>query len=225
MADIIIETQKLSVHAGSRCLLRETSLLIPRGSVFGIMGPSGAGKSTLLKCLNRLIDLTPELRVAGHVLFHGQPVNGLEVNADALRERIGMIFQQPVVFPQSIFKNVLFGARHLRRMPAREWPQVAEQALRSAALWDEVKDRLHAPALKLSVGQQQRLCLARTLALKPEVILLDEPTSALDARSTDAIEQLLLQLRASHTLVLVTHQKEQAARVCDLVVDLETPGS
>lgn len=224
MADIIIETQKLSVHAGRRCLLTEASISIPQGQIFGIMGPSGAGKSTLLKCLNRMIELTPELRVSGKALFHGKPVNAPDVDADALRERIGMIFQQPVVFPQSILKNVLFGVRHLHRVPVREWPQVAEEALHSAALWDEVKDRLNAPAAKLSVGQQQRLCLARTLALKPEVILLDEPTSALDARSTEAIEQLLLQLKARHTLVLVTHQREQAERVCGQVVELAVAG-
>lgn len=221
MAEIIIETQNLTVHAGSHCILRETSLLIPKRSIYGIMGPSGAGKSTLLKCLNRLIDLSPGLQVQGKVLFHGNAIDAPQVDADALRERIGMIFQQPVVFPQSILKNVLFGVRHLHRGSAREWPAVAEQALREVALWEEVKDRLHAPALKLSVGQQQRLCLARTLALKPEVILLDEPTSALDARSSEAIEQLLLQLRSRHTLVLVTHQQEQARRVCDHVAEFE----
>lgn len=225
MADIILETRCLTVSAGGRPILHETTLCIEQGSIFGIMGPSGAGKSTLLKCLNRLVDLTPGLQVGGDVLFHGRPVSGPDVDPDLLRERIGMIFQQPVVFPQSIYKNVLFGVRHLRRVASSAWPQVAEQSLRAVALWDEVKDRLHSPALKLSVGQQQRLCLARTLALKPEVILLDEPTSALDARSTEAIEQLLMELKSTHTLVLVTHQQEQARRVCDQVVEFEVVDS
>jgi phosphate transport system ATP-binding protein len=143
---------------------------------------------------------------------------------DTLRAHIGMLFQQPVVFPKSIFQNVIFGTRHLGRVPRRHWPEVAERALCEAALWDEVKDRLHEPALRLSVGQQQRLCLARTLAVDPEVILMDEPTSALDPRSTEAIEALILSLRETRTIVLVTHSLGQARRVADYLACVAVRG-
>lgn len=213
----ILEVENLGVRCGSREILRGVSFAIsPRGA-FGLIGPSGAGKSTLLKCLNRLLELTPQLRASGDVRFHGGSIHAPGTDVDRLRERIGIIFQQPVIFPQSIERNVLFGVRHLGRVPRREWPECAERALREAALWDEVKDRLRDSALRLSVGQQQRLCLARTLAVQPEVILLDEPTSALDPKSTEQIEALLLRLKRERTLVLVTHNLRQARRVCDHV--------
>ncbi|MGH8512402.1 MAG: phosphate ABC transporter ATP-binding protein [Gammaproteobacteria bacterium] len=218
------EARGLSVQAGTRCLLRNVNLAISPHQVFGLMGPSGAGKSTLLRCLNRLIDLTPTLRVSGEVLFHGHSIRAPGVDVDALHARIGMLFQQPVVFPKSIFQNIIFGIRHLGRVPRRLWSEVAERALREAVLWDEVKDRLHEPALRLSVGQQQRLCLARTLAVDPEVILLDEPTSALDARSTEAIEALILKLRETRTIVLVTHNLGQARRVADYLACVAVRG-
>jgi len=214
----IIETFGLSVRAGERELLREVNLSITPQQVFGIIGPSGAGKSTLLKCLNRLIELSPGLRVGGDVRFHEQSIYAANVDVDALRARIGILFQQPVVFPKSILQNVIFGTRHLGKVPRKEWPVVAERALREAALWDEVKDRLRDSALRLSVGQQQRLCLARTLAVDPEVILMDEPTSALDPKSTEAIESLILQLKQKRTIVLVTHNLGQARRVADQLV-------
>lgn len=220
MIDPILRLRSLGVSAGSRPLLREVSLDIAPGGVFGLIGPSGVGKSTLLKCLNRLVDLTPALQVTGQVLFRGVPVFAHGVDADALRARIGILFQQPVVFPRSVLANVLFGVRHLGQVPRRELPKVAEQALREAALWDEVKDRLDLPAPRLSVGQQQRLCLARTLATDPDVILMDEPTSALDPQATEAIEQLILRLRGRRTLVIVTHNLSQARRVCDVVARL-----
>jgi phosphate transport system ATP-binding protein len=211
----VLETRALKVSAGARVILRQVDLRILPGQVFGIIGPSGAGKSTLLKCLNRLIDLTPNLRTEGDVLFHGESLYRAGVDVDALRARIGMIFQQPVVFPRSIADNAVFGARHLQRLNRRQKQALAEQALREAALWDEVKDRLRDSALRLSVGQQQRLCLARALATGADVILMDEPTSALDPKSTEAIEELILRLKARHTIVLVTHNVAQARRVTD----------
>jgi len=213
MTESILQTKNLTVTAGSRALLKDVRLDIPRGGVFGLMGPSGAGKSTLLKCLNRMTEMAAGLKVRGDILFHGQSIYR-GTSPDELRSRIGILFQQPVVFPKSIRANVLFGVRHLGKIPRREWKATAELALREAALWDEVKDRLSASALKLSVGQQQRLCLARTLATGPEVILMDEPTSALDPRSTAAIEELIRRLGAARTIVLVTHNTGQARRVC-----------
>lgn len=211
----ILEIQKLTVTAGPRTLVREASLAISPRKIFGFIGPSGAGKSTLLKSLNRLVELTPNLKVQGQVLFHGQPIYGRGTDPDALRARIGILFQQPVVFPKSIYQNVIFGVKHLGEVPRKDWPETAERALREAALWDEVKDRLRHSALRLSVGQQQRLCLARALASKPEVVLMDEPTSALDPKSTEAIEELMLRLKNHHTLVVVTHNLRQARKVAD----------
>jgi len=213
----VLETRGLTVRAGGRDLLRAVNLSIAPQQVFGIIGPSGAGKSTLLKCLNRLIELTPGLRVSGDVRFHQESIYAANMDVDSLRARIGILFQQPVVFPKSILQNVIFGTRHLGKVPRKEWPDVAERALREAALWDEVKDRLRESALLLSVGQQQRLCLARTLAVDPEVILMDEPTSALDPKSTEAIEELILQFKQRRTIVLVTHNLAQARRVTDHV--------
>ncbi len=215
--DVILRLENVSVTAGSRALLRGVTLDVPEGAVFGLIGPSGVGKSTLLKCCNRLVDLTPGLRVDGAISFRGQPVLGRAVDVDALRAKVGILFQQPAVFPRTIVANVLFGVRHTGSVPRHEQPAVAERALREAALWDEVKDRLNTPATRLSVGQQQRLCLARTLATDPDVILMDEPTSALDPQATEAIEQLILRLRGRRTVVIVTHHFAQARRVCDRV--------
>jgi phosphate transport system ATP-binding protein len=214
----VLAARNLGVSTGGRILLRAVDLDVAPGSVLGLIGPSGAGKTTLLRCLNRLIDLVPELTVTGDVLFHGAPMyggGGRRVDVDALRARIGMIFQQPVVFPGSIAENVLFGVRHTARLPRRERPERLESALREAALWPEVEHRLGDPAASLSVGQQQRLCLARALAGRPEVLLLDEPTSSLDPRSTEAIEDLVLRLRERHAIVLVTHNLRQARRLAD----------
>jgi len=205
--------RNLSVQAGSNPLLRNVNLDIHRGQVFGIIGPSGAGKSTLLRALNRLSDLIPGFRVSGDVRLREQSIYSSGIDVNALRARIGMLFQQPVVFPVNIADNVLFGAKRLRRITRNQQDELAEKALREAALWDEVKDRLRSSALSLSVGQQQRLCLARTLAVEPELILMDEPTSALDPKSTQAIEDLILRLQERHTIVLVTHNVGQARRV------------
>jgi phosphate transport system ATP-binding protein len=211
----VLEARELTVTAGARTIVHQVGLRIAAGEVFALIGPSGAGKSTLLRCLNRLIDLTPELTVAGDVLFHGRSIYGGWGPADDLRARIGILFQQPVVFPQSLEKNVLFGVRRLGTVPRSRWPETVERALTEVALWSEVKDRLREPAAKLSIGQQQRLCLARTLAVDPEVVLMDEPTSALDPRSTEAIEELLLRGKGRRTVVLVSHNLAQVERVAD----------
>jgi phosphate transport system ATP-binding protein len=215
MADPLLQTRGLEVRSGGRTILRSVDLAIRPGQVFGLIGPSGAGKSTLLKCLNRLVDLAPGLAVRGDVLLRGRSIYGRDVDVDALRAQVGILFQQPVVFPGDVVHNVVFGVRHVRRLGRAALAEVAERALREAALWDEVKDRLHEPAARLSLGQQQRLCLARTLAVGAEIILMDEPTSALDPRATEAIEQLILRLKERHTIVLVTHDLAQARRVTD----------
>ncbi len=213
----VLEARRLTVAAGRRTLLRAVDLQLAPREVHAVLGPSGAGKSTLLRCLNRLVDLSPGLAVTGDVLLAGRSVYARGTDPDRLRERIGMLFQQPVVFPGSIADNVLFGLRHTGRARRREWPERLERALREAALWDEVADRLAQPAACLSVGQQQRLCLARALAVEPEALLLDEPTSALDPRATAAIEELILALRERHAVLLVTHQAAQARRLADRI--------
>ncbi len=218
-ADIapILETRGLGVSVEKRPLIRNVNLAVRPGQVFGIIGPSGAGKSTLLRALNRLTDLIPSLRVRGEVRFHGQSIHGPGVDVNALRAKVGMLFQQPVIFPTSIAENVLFGAKRLRRISRDERAALVESALVEAALWHEVKDRLRSPAAALSVGQQQRLSLARTLAVQPEIILMDEPTSALDPKSTQAIEELVVRLKYRHTIVIVTHNVAQARRLTDWI--------
>jgi len=220
----ILEINALSIYARDKTILREVSFTVTERQIFGIIGPSGAGKSTLLRAINRLLDLQPGFRVEGSVKMHGREIYGGDLDPDDLRARIGMLFQQPVVFPASIEANVLFGVRHHRSLRQAEKAEAVEKALRSVALWDEVKDRLRDSSLRLSVGQQQRLCLARTLAVDPEIILMDEPTSALDARSTEAIEHLLLELKEDRTIVLVTHNLDQARRVTDWIACLCSEG-
>jgi phosphate transport system ATP-binding protein len=212
---LALEVDSLTVIAGGKTILRDIRFTVQRHQVFVLIGASGAGKSTLLKSLNRLLELNPQYRVTGDVRLAGQSIYAPAVDVDELRTRVGILFQQPVVFPKSIFQNVILGTRHHGKVARQGWPAVVERALREAALWDEVKDRLHDSALRLSVGQQQRLCLARTLAVDPEVVLMDEPTSALDPRSTEAIEELILRLKATRTIVLVTHNFAQARRVAD----------
>jgi len=213
LADEVFRVSNLNVVARGKTILRDVNVSIVPNQVFGIIGPSGAGKSTFLRCLNRLTDLTPELQVRGDIQFRGRSIR--ESDPDNMRARIGFLFQQPVIFPKSILANVVFGLRHLRRLSRRALQDAAERALIEASLWTEVRDRLHDSALTLSVGQQQRLCLARALAAEPEVILMDEPTSALDPKSTRAIEELILKLKERHTIVLVTHNVVQARRVTD----------
>ena len=218
----ILTTKDLAVQttAGLK-LIDGINLEVAVNEVFGVIGPSGAGKSTLLKCFNRLIDLTTGLSISGDVRLHGESIYARGVDPDAIRVKIGMLFQQPVVFPTSIFKNVVFGVKRLRLFARAELPEVAERSLREAALWDQVKDRLHESAATLSVGQQQRLCLARTLASRPEVILMDEPTSALDPQATERIEELVVELKSEHAVIIVTHDMLQARRVTDRVAWME----
>ncbi len=214
----VLSARGVSVASRDALLLRDVDLDIAARGVTAVIGPSGAGKSTLLKVFNRLLELeTPPLTLTGEVRFHGRPIHGPGVDPDVLRSRIGMLVQQPIVFPMSIARNALFGVRHVERLSRSGYSERLEEALERAALWDEVKDRLRAPAVELSVGQQQRLCLARSLALRPEVILMDEPTSALDRRAAAAIEALVTELAVEHAVVLVTHDLEQARRVADQV--------
>ena len=220
MSDFILEARGLSVHAGAKTLIRGVSFAVRPGQVFGIIGPSGAGKSTLLRALNRLTDLIPGLRVSGEVRLHGESVHASGVDVNALRAKVGMLFQQPVIFPANIADNVLFGAKRLRKLSRTERAELVESALREAALWDETKDRLRAPATSLSVGQQQRLCLARALAVQPEIILMDEPPRALDPKSTQAIGELMVRLKERHTIVIVTHNVAQARRITDWIACL-----
>lgn len=215
MPEPILETRGLSVSVRGRLVLDKVCVKVMPGQVLGIVGPSGAGKSTLLRALNRLLELQSGYVVTGEVLFHGQNVYSHSVDPDALRERIGMIFQQPVVFPATIAENVLFGARRLRKTSKSDRADLLEKSLREAALWNEVKDRLTDSARRLSLGQQQRLCLARALALDPEIILMDEPTSALDPRASEIIEAGILAMKSHRSVVLVTHNLEQARRVTD----------
>ncbi|MGD2116044.1 MAG: ATP-binding cassette domain-containing protein [Acidobacteriota bacterium] len=216
-AESILETRSLGVRAGRHAILRAVDLRVTRGEALCLLGPSGAGKSTLLKCLNRLVDLEAELTVEGEVLLHGEPIYRRSVDPNALRCRIGMLFQQPVLFPGSVYDNAAFGLKHALGVPRRERPDRVEHALVAVGLWDEVSGRLGTPARTLSVGQQQRLCLARALALEPEVLLMDEPTSALDPRSTRRIEDLVERLKGDHTIVMVTHDPSQAGRVADRI--------
>lgn len=213
--DSVLAVRDLHVGVPGRVLIRNARFEVAAGQVFGIIGPSGVGKSTLLRALNRLTEMTPGLRVTGDVLHRGQSIFAPSVDVNALRAKVGMLFQQPVVFPVNVAENVLFGARRLRKLGRAERVELTEQALREAALWDEVKDRLREPAVRLSTGQQQRLCLARVLAAQPDVILMDEPTSALDPNATKAIEELILRLKERHTILLVTHNVGQARRVTD----------
>ena len=220
MSDPILEARGLTVRAGAKALIRDVSFAVRSGQVFGIIGPSGAGKSTLLRALNRLTDLIPGLRVSGEVRLRGASIRAPGVDVNALRAKVGMLFQQPVIFPASIADNVLFGAKRLRKLSRSERAGLVESALREAAFWEEAKDRLSAPATSLSVGQQQRLCLARALAVRPEIILMDEPTSALDPKSTQAIEELIVRLKERHTIVIVTHNVAQARRITDWIACL-----
>jgi phosphate transport system ATP-binding protein len=218
----ILSVQNLTVHvkANRRVLLREVSFDIPRRMLTAVIGPSGAGKSTMLKCLNRLIDLSPALEVAGTVRFEGEDIRARNVDPDDLRRRIGIVFQQPVVFPGSIERNVLFAAERVGVVRKQDRERVLESSLVQAGLWTEVRDRLNHAAATLSVGQQQRLAIARTLAGDPDVILMDEPTSALDPKATAAVEETISALKKSKTVVLVTHHLQQARRLSDWVACL-----
>jgi phosphate transport system ATP-binding protein len=208
-----LEIRDLNTWYSSFQALHGVSMQVPRQRITAIIGPSGCGKSTLIRCLNRMNDLVPGFRAEGEVLFEGQNIYARGIDPVEVRRRIGMVFQKPNPFPKSIYENVAFGAR-VNGFKGR-MDEIVEKALQQAALWDEVKDLLHKSALALSGGQQQRLCIARALAIEPEVILMDEPCSALDPIATLKIEDLMRDLIASFSIIIVTHNMQQAARVAD----------
>jgi phosphate transport system ATP-binding protein len=210
--------ENVSCWYGGFRAVREVSLAIPRNKVTALIGPSGCGKSTLLRSINRMNDLVPGFRMEGEIAFEGTSVHARATDVIDLRRRVGMVFQKPNPFPKSIFENVAFGLRLLGETTGID--ALVEESLRAAALWDEVKDKLDQPGLSLSGGQQQRLCIARAIAIRPEVILMDEPCSALDPKSTLQIEELMRKLIRDYTIVIVTHNMQQAARASDYTVFL-----
>ncbi|NRB24813.1 phosphate ABC transporter ATP-binding protein PstB [Shewanella sp.] len=213
--DTALEISNLSLKYGDKQALFDVSMKIPEKQVTAFIGPSGCGKSTLLRCINRMNDLVDNCHISGEVLLHGQNIYDKKVDVAALRRNVGMVFQRPNPFPKSIYENVVYGLRLQGINNRRDLDDAAESSLRGAAIWDEVKDRLHDNAFGLSGGQQQRLVIARAIAIEPEVLLLDEPTSALDPISTLIIEELISELKAKYTVVIVTHNMQQAARVSD----------
>lgn len=216
-----LNLNRVSMGYKNTPVLSEVTCSFASHAVTGLLGSSGSGKSTLLRGLCRMNDRIPGFYLRGEVNVLGQDICAADIDVYALRRQVGLIFQKPCVFPKSIYENVLFGLRHHHPEKKKEFPGLAELALRKAFLWDEVKDRLHESAPTLSQGQQHRLAIARTLAVDPKVLLMDEPTSSLDPRSTRALEQLILSLKREHSVVLVTHNLEQAERVCDTIFCVE----
>jgi phosphate transport system ATP-binding protein len=212
---LCLEVKDLNLYYSDKQALSGINMQIPKQRVSAFIGPSGCGKSTLLRCFNRMNDLVDGVRIDGHIEIDGEDMYAPHVNVAELRRRVGMVFQKPNPFPKSIFENVAYGLRIQGNPGKRELAEVVEKALKGAALWDEVKDRLHDSALGLSGGQQQRLVIARAIAIEPEVLLLDEPASALDPISTLKIEELIYELKDRYTIVIVTHNMQQAARVSD----------
>jgi phosphate transport system ATP-binding protein len=210
-----ISVQSLDFFYGASRALKSISLPLRANKVTAFIGPSGCGKSTLLRVLNRMYDLYPGQRAEGEVLLDGENILDPAIDINALRARVGMIFQKPTPFPMSIYENIAFGVRLYEKLSRADMDQRVEAALRGAALWDEVKDKLHTSGLGLSGGQQQRLCIARSVAVQPEVILFDEPCSALDPISTAKVEELIEELAAEYTIAIVTHNMQQAVRVSD----------
>ena len=212
-----LSIRNLDFFYGTNQALKSIALDLPNQQVTGMIGPSGCGKSTLLRVLNRMYDLYPGQRATGEVMMDGTNILSPDIDLNALRSRIGMVFQKPTPFPMTIFENIAFGVKLHERLSRQDLSTRVEWSLTRAALWTEVKDRLHSPAAGLSGGQQQRLCIARTIATRPEIILLDEPTSALDPISTLKIEELIDELKRDFTIVIVTHNMQQAARCADQV--------
>jgi phosphate transport system ATP-binding protein len=213
--DKVIDTQELRLDYGNFNALRNVNLPIYRNKVTALIGPSGCGKSTFLRCLNRMNDLIDNVKVEGIIRFNGEAVQGMGYDVIGLRKKIGMVFQKPNPFPMSIFDNVAYGPRQQGIKNKEELRGIVEKALKQAALYNEVKDRMNESATRLSGGQQQRLCIARALAMEPEVLLMDEPTSALDPLATQRIEELIEELKKDYTIVIVTHSMQQAARISD----------
>ncbi|WP_035985145.1 phosphate ABC transporter ATP-binding protein PstB [Leptolyngbya sp. KIOST-1] len=211
--DIALKAESLQVYYGSNLAVRDVYLEIPRNEIVAFIGPSGCGKSTVLRCFNRMNDLIPSCRVEGKISFHGEDIYSDRVDAVELRRKIGMVFQKPNPFPKSIYENIAWGAR-INGFRG-DMDELVETSLRKAALWDEVKDKLKQSGLSLSGGQQQRLCIARAIAVQPDVVLMDEPCSALDPISTIKIEETMKQLKEDYTIIIVTHNMQQASRVSD----------
>jgi phosphate transport system ATP-binding protein len=214
-SEALIEVENLSLFYGAAQALKRVQLRIPERLVTAFIGPSGCGKSTLLRCFNRMNDLIDGVRLEGSVRIGGHDIHGPDVDVIELRKRVGMVFQKSNPFPKSIYENIAYALRLQGVRKKSDLEAVVEQSLRAAALWEEVKDRLHASALGLSGGQQQRVCIARAIAIKPEVLLMDEPASALDPIATAKIEDLILDLKRDYTIVIVTHNMQQAARISD----------
>ncbi|WP_155961390.1 phosphate ABC transporter ATP-binding protein PstB [Sporosarcina sp. P33] len=211
----VLQTNKLSVYYGKHRAVDQVSLIFPKQSVTALIGPSGCGKSTFLRSINRMNEGIDDCRTEGEIYYEGAELHSPYVNLLEVRKQIGMVFQRPVPFAKSIFKNVASGPMRHGVKKQSELDEIVEDSLKKAALWDEVKDHLHTSALRLSGGQQQRLCIARALAMKPSVLLLDEPASALDPVSTAKIEELISQLKKDYTIIIVTHNMQQAARISD----------
>lgn len=215
MKDIKIAVKDLSLYYGEKKALKEITLDIPRNKVTALIGPSGCGKSTFLRCINRMNDLIPDVKITGNMLVEGVDIYDKDVDVVNIRKKIGMVFQKSNPFPKSIYENIAYGPRINGINDKATLDEIVESSLRKAAIWDEIKDRLGDSALGLSGGQQQRLCIARTLAVSPDIILMDEPASALDPISTSKIEELVHELKEQYTIIIVTHNMQQAARTSD----------
>ena len=215
MKDIKIEVKDLSLHYGDKKALTDISMQIPRNKVTALIGPSGCGKSTFLRCINRMNDLIPNVTITGQMLVEDVDIYDKNVDVVNIRKKIGMVFQKSNPFPKSIYENVAYGPRINGIKDKKQLDEIVEKSLKQAAIWEELKDRLDDSAMGLSGGQQQRLCIARTLAVSPDIILMDEPASALDPISTSKIEELVHELKEQYTIIIVTHNMQQAARTSD----------
>lgn len=212
----IVEASKVNVFYGTNHVIKNLTISIQQNSVTAFIGPSGCGKSTFLRLLNRMNDFIPTFRLEGKIFIEGKNIYDKKINVEELRKKVGMVFQKPNPFPKSIYENVVYGLRIQGINDKKLLDETVETSLKKAALWDEVKDNLKKPALELSGGQQQRLCIARTIAVEPKIILMDEPASALDPISTSKIEELIHELKQSYTIIIVTHNMQQAARVSEM---------
>jgi len=214
MREPIFDCHNVNVHYGDKLAVRDVNMALGQNAITALIGPSGCGKSTFIRCLNRMNDLIPSARVDGEVVYHGENLYGADIDPVSVRKRIGMVFQKPNPFPKSIYDNIAFGPRIMGTKGNMD--EIVERALKRGALWEDVKDRLKDNAFGMSGGQQQRLCIARALALEPDVLLMDEPCSALDPISTGRIEDLMEELKQNYSIVIVTHNMQQAARVSDM---------
>ncbi|GAA3935713.1 phosphate ABC transporter ATP-binding protein [Chitinophaga oryziterrae] len=216
-AIIKLSAQGLNLWFGNKHVLKNVSVTFPEKQVTALIGPSGCGKSTLLRCFNRMHDLSPDARIEGKIMLENEDLYDKKISVTEVRKRVGMVFQKANPFPKSIYENINYGLK-INDIPSKERPAIIERALKESYLWEEVKDELKKPATRMSGGQQQRLCIARTVALRPEVILMDEPCSALDPISTRKVEELIVQLKKQYTIVIVTHNMQQAQRIADQTI-------